>query len=144
MKTLQFQELLAETACHAMACNGEFDAKELDEIEKFSNEEIYFMDFNMKEFQTDFVRSFNSDKRIDNANYLSKLKELTLTVQQKHILIEVLLRVISADGELDEQEEAFLKIVIDNLGLPIIDLMEKFPSHIRYFVDDFDTQVNTD
>jgi len=55
-----------------------------------------------------------------------------------------LLRVISADGELDEQEEAFLKIVIDNLGLPIIGLMEKFPSHIRYFVDDFDTQVNTD
>jgi len=67
--------------------------------------------------------------------YLQEIVTSDLNAHQEILLIEVLLRVVLADGKVDESEIKFLQMAKSKLKTDEQTLIMKFPHQIDYLID---------
>jgi len=117
MKTIDFQNFLLKSAIAVMACDGSIDNEEITEIKEMVSNEIYFMGFDYeKPFETNlnYIKS-NGKKAINE--YLSELSSLSLNDKQELRLIEILIRTIESDNNIENNEIKFLQLVKSKLNV---------------------------
>lgn len=135
MKTEAFQNLLLKSAISVMACDGSIDESEIAEIKNMANNEIYFMGFDIEE---PFEKSLNYIKQKGKKainEYLNELSQLNLNEKQELLLIEVLIRTIESDNEIEASEVKFLQLVKSKLGISEETIITQFPKQMNYLID---------
>lgn len=111
MKQQDFQKLLLETVICSIACDGDIDDREVAELHKMVSHAQYFKGFNGHVSLEDMVQSVKSDGRSFLKAYFELLENTDLSPVQELLVLEVVLRIIQADGRLDDNEITFLKLV---------------------------------
>jgi uncharacterized tellurite resistance protein B-like protein len=135
MKNQEFKDFLFRSAVIAMACDGDIAEKEIEEIKIIVNNEIYFMGYDFQEALNDNIEKIRGNGKSEINSYLQEIESNNLNEHQEILLIEVLLRIIESDNEVQENELKFLQMVKSKLKADEQTLIVKFPKHIDYLLD---------
>lgn len=130
MKHITFRPLLFEAAFCVMACDGEVHEQELAEIKTITENTLYFDGLDHGEELNRLIQQFQAEGKKHLENFFEQLEQRQLDDVQKERLIEVCLRVITADDKVEDSELQFLQKVKQALGLTDAALVALFPRHV--------------
>ena len=134
METIEFKKLLFRSAVCVMACDGEIHDDEIKEIELIVKKTQYFKDLDCDfELKTILDDIKNNGKQVIE-NYLNTLTAKGLNSVQELLLLEVIMRIISADKKVDADEIKFLHLVKSRLKVHDELIVERFGS-VEYLFD---------
>ena len=136
MKNKEFKKVLFKGAFSVMACDGEVAESEVVEMKEMLSNSPYFdgLDHNA-EMKTAFddIKA-NGTKSIDN--FFELLKSSELSERQEFQLVEVLVRMVMADGKIEDSELFFMHNIKSTLKqLTDEKLIINFPRHIDLLLD---------
>lgn len=135
MKNTDFKPFLFKSAVMAMACDGNIAEAEISEIRNIVANEIYFMGYDFEEPLKSNTENIKANGKNAINKYLQEIVANDLNDHQEILLIEVLLRMILADGKVDESELKFLHMAKSKLKTDEQTLIVKFPHQIDYLMD---------
>ena len=135
MKNQDFKDFLFKSAVMAMACDGDIAETEIEEIKTIVANEIYFMGYDFEEPLKNNIDNIKSNGTGAINQYLQEIGTNNLNEHQEILLIEVLLRVIEADNDVQLSEIKFLQMVKAKLKIDEQTLIVKFPKQIDYLLD---------
>lgn len=136
MRTSDFQPLLLRTAVTALACDGNIDQTEVDAVRQMAENEIYFLGYEYQQPFDVFLDTIKAKGRVAVEEYLSELQQAPLNERQKHLVVEVLIRVMDADDQWAQNEKAFLHMAVRQMQLSLEALIAGFPKHADVLSDD--------
>ena len=99
MKNQDFKEFLFKSAVMAMACDGDIAETEIAEIKNIVANEIYFMGYDFEEPLKNNIDNIKANGKGAINQYLQEIGTNNLNEHQEILLIEVLLRIIEADND---------------------------------------------
>lgn len=135
MKNQDFKNFLFKSAIMAMACDGDISEAEIAEIKNIVANEIYFMGYDFEEPLKRNIDNIKSNGKNAINQYLQEIFTNDLSGSQEILLIEVLLRIIEADNNVQQAEIKFLQMVKSKLKTNEEILIAKFPKQINYLID---------
>jgi uncharacterized tellurite resistance protein B-like protein len=135
MKNQEFKDFLFKSAVMVMACDGDIADKEINEIKSIVANEIYFMGYDFEEQLKVNIDNIKTDVKAAINQYLNEIEKNNLNENQEILLVEVLLRVIEADNDVQTSELKFLQMVKAKLKVDEQTLIVKFPNKIDHLLD---------
>jgi len=122
----QFKKILFKTAFCCMACDGHIDQQEIDEMKKMDKNTTYFGDVDLSKELDLLLKDLNKyGKKVVN-DLFQELRETKLNPVQELLILEVALRIIHADANIDENEIKFVKLLRGRLELYDEMIIERF------------------
>ena len=110
-----FQRLLFRTAFCLMACDGDIDEREVNEIKLMNKSSAYFNGIDL----TDELEELLSDLKESGEHIVDELintlAKLDLGVVQELLILEVSFRLVHADEKVDENEKKFVRFLRSKL-----------------------------
>ncbi len=135
MKNQDFKDFLFKSAVMAMACDGDIAETEIEEIKSIVSNEIYFMGYDFVEPLRNNIDNIKANGKGAINQYLQEIGTNNLNENQEILLIEVLLRIIEADNDIQPTELKFLQMAKAKLKVDEQTLIVKFPSKINLLLD---------
>lgn len=135
MKNQEFKKFLFKSAVMTMACDGNIAEEEISEIKNMVFNEIYFMGFDYEDQLKDGIDDIKVNGKVAINQYLQELNSIELNEHQEILLVEVILKIIEADNEIQTSEIKFLQLVKSKLKTEEQTLIIKFPKQIDYLID---------
>ena len=135
MKNQDFKEFLFKSAVMAMACDGDIAETEIVEIKSIVEHEIFFMGYDFEEPLKNNIDYIKANGKDAINEYLQDIGTNNLNEHQEILLIEVVLRIIEADDDIQSSELKFLQMVKAKLKVDEQTLIVKFPKQIDHLLD---------
>lgn len=136
MKNADFKKLLFRGSILAIACDGEIADSEIEEIKKHITESLYFEGM---DHETELRNALSVIDKLGLRSvqeYFVAVSTGSLSVCQQFQLLEVLLKIVYADGKVEEDELIFLHNVRRHLrDISDEQLVLRFPRHVKLFLD---------
>jgi len=111
MDRIEFKKLLFKVAFCTMACDGNIDDKEIEEMKVMDKHSHFFEDIDLSE-ELERIISELEQKGIKIIEELfEELKKNELNPIQELLILEVALRIIKADERYDENEIKFIHLL---------------------------------
>jgi uncharacterized tellurite resistance protein B-like protein len=117
MESIEFKKLVLRTSFAVMACDGEIHPSEVKELRQISLGTKYLEGVDVDAELNAITAEFNSKKRLFFRENFKNLVEAQLAEGEKLIVMDVVLRMISADDRVDENEAKFLRALKKRLEL---------------------------
>jgi len=130
MKNQEFKDFLFKSAIMAMACDGDIAETEIEEIKAIVANEIYFIGYDYEEPLKSNIQNIKTNGKTALNQYLKEIETNNLSENQEILLVEVLLRIIEADNDVQTSEIKFLQMAKAKLKLDDQTLIVKFPRQI--------------
>jgi uncharacterized tellurite resistance protein B-like protein len=125
-KNKEFQKLLFRTAFCVMACDGEIHQDEIDELTKMDKSTQYFLDVDFTEELKELIISLQQKGKHLISEIANEIKNQRLNTVQELLLLEIVLRMIYADGKVDENEKKLFHLLRSKLNLYDETIKERF------------------
>jgi len=125
-----YRKLLLSAAFHAMTCDGELHQDELDSIRSLSEKSKIFGDLDINSELETLSQELQRSTRDSFRNFFSLIHSSNLDLSAQLQVMEVVIRVVYADGKIDENEVMYLKKMISTLGI-LPELLEQRFGSIR-------------
>lgn len=109
MEKLEFKKLLFKVACCTMACDGEIDKREIEELKLINTSTFYFKDVDLSGELSAFIDELKAAGVQAVNNLLDSVKSFDLNLIQELLILEVAIRIINADKRHDENEIRFIR-----------------------------------
>jgi uncharacterized tellurite resistance protein B-like protein len=136
MKNKDFKKVLLKGVFSVMACDGEVAESEVVEMKEMLSNSPYFdgLDHDAEiKAAFDDIKS-NGTKSIDN--FFTQLSSSELSEKQEFQLVEVLARMVEADGKVEDSELFFMHKIRSSLKqLTDEKIIINFPRHIDLLLD---------
>jgi len=126
METKDFKKLLFKTAFCVMACDGNIDDMEIQEMKKIDSNTTYFSDTDLTEELNNLINGLQDKNTKIVKGLFDSLRENKLTITQELLILEITMRIISADKIIDENEVRFLNLIRSKLDLGDKIIHERF------------------
>jgi len=113
----KFKKILFKVAFCAMACDGEIQKEEIEELKVMDKQTSFFEAIDLSEELAQLVNDFkNKGTKVIEELFIG-LRETNLNPIQELIVLEVALRIINADNKHDENEIKFINFLRSKLEL---------------------------
>ncbi len=126
MESSDFKNLLFKSAVCVMACDGEIHEDEIKEIEMIARTTPYFKDMDCSAALTKLVDDIRINGKHVIKIYFAQIGDSEFTPVQELLILEVLMRIINADKNIDPNEVKFLQIVKSKLKVHDEIIIERF------------------
>jgi uncharacterized tellurite resistance protein B-like protein len=136
MKPIDFKKILFKGAFSVAACDGEIDDTEVATLKEMMQHSLYFEGL---DYETEIKSAFddiqtNGSKAIQN--FFANLKNADLSERQEFQLLEVLIKLVEADGHVAESELHFLHNIKINLKQVTDEkIVSKLPKHLNLLLN---------
>lgn len=101
MESIDFKKILFETAFCVMACDGHIDQSEVEEMEKIDKNTSYFNDIDLSQELSFLVNEIKTKGKSILTDFFEKIKSADFSVVQELLIMEISLRLISADNKVE-------------------------------------------
>ena len=122
----KFKKILFKVAFCAIACDGEIQTEEIDELKIMDKNTSYFAEIDL----SDELKQLVDDFRNKGAKVIEELFELLRNTKlnsiQELLILEVALRIISADDYYDDNEIKFINFLRSKLDLHDEIIIDRF------------------
>lgn len=126
MESIDFKNILFKSAMCMMASDGEIHESECKEIKDLIEDTQYFTGIESEKVFADYIKDIQNRGRIVIDEFISTISESDINIVQKLLMLEVLLRIIHADNNIDKSEIAFLHNVRTKLKIHEELIKERF------------------
>lgn len=118
MDNVVYQKLLFRAAIGVMASDGEIHEDEVHEIELACKNSGFFNNITYNDELKSVLDEIEAGDSVFMERLISDMKSYDMTPAQELQLLEVVLRIIYADGRIDDNELKFLELVKKQLSIP--------------------------
>ncbi len=126
MDNKSFRELLFKVAFCSMACDGDIDQREIDELKIMDKKASFFESINLSNELEQLLKDFDSKGTKVIEELFVYLKDTKLNPIQELLVLEVSLRIINADSKHDENEKKFIHLLRSKLELHDATINDRF------------------
>mgnify|MGYP001162561259 FL=1 len=126
MDKIKFKEVLMNIAVCAIACDGDIDDREIEALKKIEKETPYFSGVDLSNKLSKALNQCIKDVEKFKENIFKKLKKIDLNIVQELMILEISLRIISADEIELEVEKDFIKDLRKYLKIEDFLIYERF------------------
>ena len=126
MDKIKFKEVLMNIAVCAIACDGDIDEREVDALKKIEKETPYFSGVDLSNKLDKALNQCLRDVEKFKENIFKKLKKIDLNIVQELMILEISVRIISADEIELEVEKDFIKDLRKYLKIEDFLIYERF------------------
>ena len=117
MNTAEYEKIVFKGAFCVMACDGQIHEHELNTIKDIAKNSPYFLEVRYEDEMTLLMEDLRVLKSKMIKKFTDSLDSSLFSNKQKYRFVEVLIRVIKADGVCDKNEVKFLQTVTSKLNL---------------------------
>lgn len=135
METISFDKLLLKTAFCCMACDGKIDEREIDLIKNIVENSENLRGLNFQSEINHLIDEVNLKSNQFILEYLDQLKNFGFTEQQELEIIDISIKTINADENIEYTEIKFFKNIRHRLKIDNETILNVFPD-IEYFLED--------
>ena len=115
MEKDKFKKILFKVAFCAMACDGEIQKEEIEELKLMDKNTSYFADIDLSDELKQLVDDFKNKGAKIIEELFELLRNTKLNPIQELLVLEVALRIINADNVIDENEVKFINFLRSKL-----------------------------
>ena len=126
MEKLQLKKLLFKVAFCAMAADGKIDDREIKEMQIMDKNTSYFANIDLSDELKSLLTDFEIKGKKIITELFDELRNTKLTTIQELLVLEIALRIISADEDIDENEVKFIKLLRGKLELHDETIKDRF------------------
>ncbi len=121
MKNISYKNVLLETAVVAIACDGDIDDREIQALKNIEKDSPYFSSEDLSKFLDSALKKAISNIDEFKKSVLNKIKSQNFNLVEQLTLVEISLRIISADEVVVDAEKQFM--IELRKCLPVSDLI---------------------
>ena len=133
MSQLDFTRLLFRAAFCVMACDGEIDDREIEELRLINEKTRYFAGLDLEAEIQNMLGELRCMGRRFVQNLFRAIEVMELNVVQELRLLEVCTRIVNADEKVEENEVRFLRCLRQELAVHDELVVQRF-GRIEYLV----------
>ena len=126
MEPIKFKELLMNIAVCAIACDGVVDEREIEALHKIEKDSPYFSALDLSESLEKSLEACSNDLNTFKNNVFDLLVANSLNIVQELTVLEISLRIISADEIEEESEKTFVNELRSFLKLEDFLIVQRF------------------
>ena len=126
MDNKTFKNLLLETAVSAIACDGSVDEREIEALRNIEKNSPYFSSDDLSKDLDKYLKNCEKNLEKFQSSLFKKIKKAKLNIVQELSLMEISLRIISADEKEEDDEINFVKLLRSNLSISDLILYQRF------------------
>jgi len=126
MEENDFKKLLFKTAFCCMACDGQIDEREINEMKYMDKQTSYFDDIDLSSELGLLLSDLKQNGKQIVDKLFNDIKSANLNLVQELLMLEVALRIIYSDKRIDENEVRFLKLLRSKLLVYDEVIMDRF------------------
>lgn len=130
------KQLLIKTAFACMACDGCLDAREVECVRQFIQNDNLYLESELKIELDKLVDEFNLDANTFMSQFFSDLHNTDLTEDDQLKIIEYAVAIIRADEEIDYMEIKFFKIIRSLLSVSDEEIRGRFADIEEFLKED--------
>ena len=139
----KFKKILFKVAFCAMACDGEIQKEEIEELKYMDKNTSYFADIDLSDELKQLVNNFKNK----GAKVIEELFELLRTTKlnpiQELLVLEVALRIVNADDVIDENEIKFINFLRSKLELYDEIIIDRFGELDILYTNEYSKNILT-
>jgi uncharacterized tellurite resistance protein B-like protein len=136
MEKTSFDKLLLKTAFCCLACDGNIDSREVDLLKSVFSNNPLFSGSNFDEKLNSFIKKYNDKGKEFFAFYFDLLNEYDLSEQEELKIIDIAIKTIKADEEIQYAEIKFLKSIRSKLKVSDEAILNAYPDIDNLFEED--------
>jgi hypothetical protein len=144
MDKIEFKKLLFKVAFCAVACDGDIDDREIEEMKEMDKHASFFDHVDLSNELSELVNEFHSKGAAVIEELFSTLREVHLNPIQELLVLEVALRIINADNRHDENEVRFLNLLRSKLELHDQTINDRFGDLDILYTSDYSRDIVTE
>ena len=126
----EYRKLLLSAGFHAMTCDGELHQDEIDSIRALAEKSKIFADLDLNTELNRLSDELQESTRKSFRKFFSEVQSANLEFSEQMQVMEIVIRVVYADGRIDENEIMYLNKIISILGI-LPDMLEQRFGSIR-------------
>ena len=120
------KKILFKVAFCAMAADGKIDDREIKEMQIMDKNTSYFANIDLSDELKNLLTGFEIKGKKIITELFDELRNTKLTTIQELLVLEIALRIISADDDIDENEVKFVKLLRSKLELHDETIKDRF------------------
>jgi len=144
MDKIEFKKLLFKVAFCTMACDGDIDDREIEEMKVMDKHTSFFDHIDLSIELSELVNEFHKKGSAVIEELFSTLRKTQLNPIQELLVLEVALRIINADGKHDENEIRFLQLLRSKLDLHDETINDRFGDLDILYTNDYSRNIVTE
>ena len=122
----KFKKILFKVAFCTMACDGDIDSREIDELKIMDKNTSYFAEIDLSNELKQLVNDFKNKGTKVIEELFELLRKTKLNPIQELLILEVALRIANADERIDENEIKFINLLRSKLELHDETIINRF------------------
>jgi stalled ribosome rescue protein Dom34 len=122
----EFKKILFRTAFCSMACDGTIDDLEINEMKNIDKNTSYFNEIDLSKELDHLIKKINTDGKKVISELFETLRKVNLNIVQELLILEVAMRIISADDRHEKNEIKFLKLLRSKLDINTEIILDRF------------------
>ena len=126
MEQIAFKRLLFKVAFCTMACDGNIDQREIEEMKAIDSQTSFFDGVDLSTVLSQLVDEFNHRGAMVIEELFSSLRSHTLSAIQELLILEVAIRIINSDNRYDENEIKFIHFLRAKLKIHDQTIRDRF------------------
>jgi uncharacterized tellurite resistance protein B-like protein len=134
MDLIEFQRMSLVHTLHVVACDGDFDPREVDEIRRMTTATPYFSELDPERELAEALEALRTGGAALIDRTLGDLSARAVPQKQMLKLLEVLLHAVHADDLVHESERLYLQRVREALRISVAEVAAHFPNRFALFV----------
>jgi hypothetical protein len=143
MDKVLLKKMLFKVAFCALAADGKVDDREIKEMQVMDKNTSYFADIDLSEELNNLINGFEIKGKKIIEELFNELHNSELTTIQELLVLEIALRIISSDNEIDANEVKYIKLLRSKLKVHDEIIKERF-GVIEYLMNkDYETNIKT-
>jgi uncharacterized tellurite resistance protein B-like protein len=142
MDSLSFKEILLDVAVCSIACDGDFDEREIKELKSIEKNSTYFSGVDLEKMLLSSIEKCKLNYTLYKEEVFEKIIKNDLSVVNQLTILEISLRIIAADGIEKNIEKEFVNELRKNLDVEDFIIKQRFgdidflkPKQVDYFKD---------
>ena len=126
MEAINYTNILLETAVSAIACDGDIDEREIEALKNIEKNSPYFSSDDLSDNLEKYLKKCSSDITKYQKSVFNKIKKGKLNLLQELTLMEISLRIITADEIEEDLEKKFIINLRKCLSVSDLILFQRF------------------
>jgi uncharacterized tellurite resistance protein B-like protein len=141
MDTITFDKLLLKTAFCCLACDGNIDSREVDLLKSVFSTNPLYSDSNFEEKLNAFIQKYNEKGKEFFGFYFDLLNQYDLSEQEELMIIDIAIKTIKADEEIQYAEVKFFKSIRSKLKVSDEVILNAYPDIDNFLEDDISIET---
>lgn len=133
---METKELFLKTAFCCIACDGSIADDEVEMLRSISAETDVFEGLDVNSLLDAYVKEINSLGGIFLKGLLADFSEVQLSKEEALTIVEIAIKSIESDNEIQYSEISFFKKIRAKLPLTDEDILDKFPDKEDFLLPD--------